>query len=314
MSQFDKTWNAKIYIGFNEEEKADIMKSYASWHYQTLYIHNDDLFPNRIAKELPNVRIENHYNCTDLDKETQLREKAFNKCCLIIDEVLNPNHSYEVVFNRMSYYVKSCDECLIFQYVPCIESINDFLLFMIQEHTKFGKKSKNIERVLTQDMIDELVSNVEVIVKKDTEYKAIFEDVILDSKDISDYTDERNKLFAELKPNQDAVKVYNNLNKFVAKQKYNKLQKRALWRAKTGGKTIYGDRTETILPVCEFPLKQKAVADYMCLNDTKTITFWISNTKVDQYNKKVYGEMFDDCNELVRMIQSAKNKTNNLQA
>lgn len=303
---FDKTFNAKIYIGFNEEEKSEIMKEIGNKHYQTLYIHNDDLPINPVANELPNVRIEGHYHCTDLDRETDIREKSFNKCCIFVDEVLNPNKSFEVVFNRMSYYIKACEECIIFQYVPCIESINDFLLLCIQEHTKYGKKGKNIERQVTQDIIDELVKNDCIVVKPNTHYEAAFTELHLVDEDVLSYTKERNELFDKLKPNQDAVIVYNKLNVFVGKMKFEKMNsKRALFRAKTGGKTTFTDKTSEILPVCEFPIKRKAVTDYMCLNDTKRMEFWISNTNIDKYNKKIYQESFDDMNKIINMVENS---------
>ena len=304
--QFDKTFNAKIYIGFNEQEKSAIMKEVAERHYQTLYIYSDDIPQNPVASSLPNVRIEDHYNCTNLDRETDIREKAFNKCCVIIDEVLNPNGSYEVVFNRMSYYVKSCDECIIFQYSPCIESINDFLLLAIQEHTKYGKKAKGIDRELTQDIIDELVLKDCIIVKPDTFFHITFRDITLPQSDLDNYKTERDALFNELKANQDAVKVYNNLNKSVAVMKSKSMgYKQSLFRAKTGGRTTYKDVTSIPIPVCEFPLKPKSVFDYMYLNDLKGMEFWISNTKVDQYNKRLYTDIFNDCNTIISMIKVA---------
>ena len=142
-----------IRVGFNHEEKQRIINEYMDGQE----INKVFCFYSKKFKYEYDVPCEIEYiEYSDIEMYKyfyRLLEEIDNKSLIIIDECMRTQNRSELIYNCAHHYLNQCECKIIFEYLPIIDSVEDFMILLdFENKTKYKGKSF-VERFLKEEDI-----------------------------------------------------------------------------------------------------------------------------------------------------------------
>lgn len=178
-----------IYLGYDNDEKRAVVSSYCKQHGIT---HTVVIAPEQYMCRFNEAAEDDHVtyaNAIEYRYFYRLLQTIGPDTLVIVNECLRTQNRYELTYNCIRNFLNQTNHWLIFQYLPIIDTSDDFMiLFDFATHSRWKRRSWDINLIL-----DNATVNIKPVRLSFTRV-----DVTTSPKTKDRYSKEREKLFASL--------------------------------------------------------------------------------------------------------------------
>jgi hypothetical protein len=211
----------------------------------------------------------------------RLLQEIDNNTLLVVNECMRTQNRYDLTYNCIRNFLNQTKHQLIFQYLPIIQSIEDFMiLFDFDTQSRWKREKFDTEL---------LISNSVLVTEKSIELHKIFAPTTNKTKAI--YEQEKEKLIKEVRSNvdKDPHIIPRNLHLIGGKEKLAKIENNKKYigrnnRFKLPNVQTYKENSyEGNYIIFEFCHNFIDFTDFICLSKQDKIEVLATDLKVDEW-------------------------------
>lgn len=257
-------------IGFNIEEKKDLIRKYCQENnVDKIYIFSPERFYLKEFEEEIEykdiIRYKYFYRL--------LREISSNDL-IVVNECLRSQNRSDLTYNCMRQYLNQTNHKIIFQYLPQIDTFDDFMILL-----DFENRSK----FKMQKFEDKMIEGVDIEIKeKHLNINVEMVEVSVSTK--IKYQKLRDKYFKDI-GNKDPHTIPRNLHLIGGKERIVRVIDKPILsrnnRFKSANVETYKTCNDLGRFIIDFPHRFSDMADYLYLSDSQNIDVVCSDLKVD---------------------------------
>lgn len=275
-----------IYIGLPKADKAGVIRKYCDDHRIE---HVVLLSPAKFAFHVEAER----FKAVDWPEIIMYRtfypllQEIGKDTLVVVNECLRTQNRHDLTYNCIRHYLNQAGHVLVFQWLPCIDDMQDFMVLF-----DFASGSKWKRERYDPDLIAE---NARVIaIDRTPSFRRI--DAPTDAATRAAYESARSKLFADL-GGKDPHTIPRNLYLLGGKARASVLPADASCLARNARLKIermaqYKEDAYPAPPyaVLEFPHNFIDFADVSCLSEQTAFDVTVADLKVDQWYFERYAQ------------------------
>jgi len=268
-----------IVLGLNNLEKVEVVKKYIQEkEISKIFM----ISPEEFYFHFPDIDFVSYRNSIEYSCFYRLLQEINNNSLIILNECLRTKNRYDLTYNCIRHFLKQTQHQIIFQYLPFIDSINDFMiLFDFDTQTKFkGQK-------FDKDLLDEsfIICN-----KIDIEFNSIYVPVSNETK--AKYAKTKNDLFLNIK-DKDPHTLPRNLYLISGKEKLTYVKNEHHYvarnnRFKLANIIKYKEAMCREYDIFEFPHNHIDFNDFLFITKQTKFNVLVADTKTDYWYEKRY--------------------------
>lgn len=217
----------------------------------------------------------------------RLLQEIDSKTLVIVNECLRTQNRYDLTYNCIRHFLNQAGHQLVFQWLPIIDSIEDFMILFDFDTRSQWKRQKFDKELLVESQIR--------IKRKSVAFTDIL--CLSDEKLQAAYTAKKEKLIAELE-SKDPNTIPRNLYLLSGKARMQRVEPFDQWyvarnqRFKQANFQTYKEPEYLHNPyiVFEFPHNLSNFSDFMCLSEQHQFKVLSSDLPVDQWYLSRYQE------------------------
>ncbi len=196
-----------IYIGKNNNQKKDIITEYCNKNtINRIVVFSPDRFNFDFSTDIK-IEFVNYPDIIRYIYFYRLLQEIDKNTLIVINECLRTKNRNDLTYNCLRHYLNQTDQQIIFQYIPIIESFNDFLTLFDFDTKSRWKREKKVD-----------LSESEISVEKK---KIILNSIKINTEQklFDKYQKEKKKLFDNI-GNKDPHTIPRNLLLLAGKTKF----------------------------------------------------------------------------------------------
>lgn len=279
-----------ICIGYNYKEKKKIISNYIKKNgVARVYIFapEDRMLDYQLA--VSDIEYITYKNLIEYEYFYRVLEFADKNTLIVLDECLRTKNRNDLTYNCIRHFLNQSGHQLIFQYLPMIDSLDDFMtLFDFDtksqwKRQKFSKEllkecSLKINPLPLEFVYSETKCSEATIKKYEAEKKKLFENLGLKDP----HTIPRNLY---LIPGKEKVKLVNFTKKYIGRNNRFKLENIETFKSKIAeGEYI----------VFEFPHNFIDFTDFLYFSKQTKIEVLTTDSKIDKWYMERYNNWLKD--------------------
>lgn len=229
----------------------------------------------------------------------RLLEEIGNDSLIVMDECMRTQNRNELTYNCSHHYLNQTPHKLIFEYLPFIDDIQNFMILL-----DFENKSKYKGKSFGWSMLKE-----EYIIFKRNNIDFNIETVEISEKQKQDYEKEKENLFDNL-GNKSPDTVPRNLHLFCGKFKKDYIKETENYiarnaRYKKSNVITYKDASIKNLTMLDFPTRQLELNDYLKASETNSLKFISTGLTVDKYYSDEFQKWLENLEEFYGKLEAS---------
>lgn len=286
-----------INIGFSTKEKIKVINNYCNiYSIKKVYY----FFYSKFDMNLFNINHEKieWNNIIRYVYFYRLIQEIEQDSLIVIDECLRSSNRYELTYNCLRHFLNQTDHCLIFQYIPIINNINDFfILFDFDTKSKYKIYNNYNDFKHASIKLNKIKLKINEL--------SIETDNVLKQK----YEKRKRELFNNLKL-KDPHTIPRNLYLISGRQKLRYVDASSFYigrnnRFKINNFNVFKDKNflcnnYTIFEICHSKLN---FIDFLYLTKQTHINMFVCDLKVDKWYYKQYQDWIKDLKNAYSIIQ-----------
>lgn len=269
-------------LGYNTKEKQEIIKRYCIGHnIKKVYIFSPEKFTFSVDVESENIRYEDIIMYKFFYR---LLKEIDRRSLIVVNECLRTQNRNDLTYNCLRQYLNQTDHQVVFQYLPQIDTFDDFMTLL-----DFDTKTKYKMRGFEKSMLE----GVDLSVK---EINIGFDPITVNVSQKTKVAYERKKesMFANIGL-KDPHTIPRNLYLMGSKEKILKVEPERRYigrnnRFKLDNLSTYNEAVSTKSTVFELPHNFINFSDYLYLSLSSVSEVLVTDLKVDIWYMERYNE------------------------
>lgn len=285
-----------ICIGNSISDKISVLNDYLGKNS----IHKIYVFsPDKIRTDLQiDAEYISYKNIIEYEYFYRLLQEIDQYSLLVIDECLRTQNRNDLTYNCLRHYINQAGHIIIFQYLPMISDINDFMILF-----DFDTKSQWKREKFNKELIQQSCININKI-------ELSFTHINIETPQhlVVKYEKEKSKLFASIGL-KDPDTIPRNLYLITGVEKVKYVNDDCLYVARNNRFKFSNIRTyrDDIKPdsyiIFEFPHNFIDFTDFLYSSRQSSFPMMCTNIKVDQWYTDRYHNWLKNLNDVYSKIQ-----------
>jgi hypothetical protein len=282
-----------IHIGYNRDQNAQYIHKYTVLHDITAVVY---ISPDTPC--IPDVDYVPYNKAHFYVYFYRLLQEINTNTLIVIDECLQTQNRYDLIYNCIRHYVNRTSHVLVFNYLPQIDTCEDIMI-LFDFVTQSRWKQRSFDPVLITD-------NINVCINRDAPN---FTKIDVHTSDVTKqkYDTEREKLFASL-GSKDPHTIPRNLYLLTGKDKEKILQDTQTYvarnaRLKRNNVYTYDTFEQGNHTIIELPHRFIDFSNYARVVDAKTYNVMVADTKTDAWYFTRYENWSKRINETIASLR-----------
>lgn len=285
-----------ICIGNKLYDKISVLNDYLSKNsIHKIYVFSPD-------KIMTDLKIDAEYisykNIIEYEYFYRLLQEIDQHSLLVVDECMRTQNRNDLTYNCLRHYLNQAGHIIIFQYLPIISDINDFMILFDFDTKSQWKREKFDKELIRQSCIK--VNTIELS----------FNQINIDTpeKIILKYEKEKSKLFSSIGLRDPDV-IPRNLYLITGSEKIKHIKDDCLYVARNNRFKSNNIRTyrDVIKPdnytIFEFPHNFIDFTDFLYISQQSSFSMLCTNIKVDQWYTDRYYNWLNNLRDVYSKIQ-----------
>lgn len=264
-------------LGYNIEQKKQIIANYCQREaIKKVYFFSPERFMFTINEEHESIE---YADIIMYKYFYRLLKEIDANSLIVVNECLRTQNRNDLTFNCLRQYLNQTSHRIIFQYLPQIDTFDDFMTLY-----DFDTKTKYKMQKFQKSMLGEIDLKVKQI---DISISPI--SINVSPKTLQQYETKKEKLFAEIGL-KDPHTIPRNLYLLGGKEKLKLIDENKKYigrnnRFKLPNLATYNDKsfTDTDSIIFELPHNFINLSDYLCLSNTEKVQVLSTDLKVDKW-------------------------------
>lgn len=284
-----------ICLGYDINQKnAEILKYLKINEIKKIYVFNPEKFTEHFSA---NAEYISYKNIIEYEYFYRLLQEIDKNSLIIINECLRTQNRNDLTYNCLRHYINQAGHILIFQYLPFISDIEDFMILFDFDTKSEWKRSKFDQSLIINSKIK--INKIEI---------NFHEDKVITSNTLKvKYELEKDNLLSNLGL-KDPHTLPRNLYLFTGKPKLQKIRLPRFYigrnnRFKLNNLITYKDEIiEKKYDIFEFPHNFIDFVDFLYLSKQKEFNVITTDIKIDEWYFNRYTEWVDSLNNFYNIL------------
>lgn len=265
-----------IYIGYNYNDKKSIINKYINKNFiRKIFVFQPE---DRIMDYSIQAEYITYKNLIEYEYFYKVLQEADQNTLIIIDECMRTQNRNDLTYNCLRHFINQSGHELVFQYLPIIEDINDFMILFDFDTKSRWKREKYNKELLNESIIRVKRIDIEFIQNK----------IDCSAGTIKKYEKEKDKLFQNIGL-KDPHTIPRNLYLVTGKEKLKVVKEYNIYIGRNNRfnlpnmNTYKGKLDQGRYVVFEFPHNYIDFTDFLFFSQQEQIEVLTTDSKIDQW-------------------------------